>query len=272
MIAPLCRTPAWLAAPALGLVVVLAGAALTSADCMGADASASPAGGHSTTPPATRDENPTAPSREELALRKQLESRIPQISFDKQPLDAVLGFLRDTANINILVNWPALRSAGIDKNTPITLHLSAVRLDMILDVVLQAANSNTRLQFAVNDNVIDISTADELDFHTVTRVYNIRDLLEMPAPSPPRAAAPGAAGQGGLFQSGGVQTPDGGAQEVIDAIETTVHPDQWRDKGGQSSSIREFKGALIVTGSPAVQDGVIQTLSQIRATLHAAAR
>ncbi|HVS72584.1 MAG TPA: hypothetical protein VHQ47_15110 [Phycisphaerae bacterium] len=270
MIAPLSRTPAWLVAPALGLVV-LTGAALTSAGCMAADVSASTASAHSATPRAAREENPTAPSREEIALRKQLESRIPQISFDKQPLDAVLGFLRDTAKINILVNWPALRSAGIDKNTPITLHLSAVRLDMILDAVLQAANSNTRLQFAVNDNVIEISTAAELDFHTVTRVYNIRDLLEMPAPAP-RGAAPGAAGQGGLFQTGAAQAPDGGVQDVIDAIETTVHPDQWRDKGGQSSSIREFKGALIVTGSPAVQDGVIQTLSQIRATLHAAAR
>lgn len=266
MIAAFRRTPAWLAMPALGLVILMAGATLTSAVTAVAQTTAKAAG---TTLPAA-DADPQA-SAEEIALYAKLDERIKELHADAQSLEKVLAFLGDSAHINLVVNWAALQAAGIDRNSPVTLNLSNVQLRKGLQSVLQVVSSDGIASFTVEDNVLTVSTREELAGrnHTVTRVYNVRDLLDLPTAL--RNAAPKVDPVGGALFSPDASPTTGDAEaqmDLCDTVLTTVAPDSWREKGGTSSTLRLYKGMLIVTAPSNVQGEVYQLLQQIRAAAH----
>ena len=91
------------------------------------------------------------------------------------------------------MNWKSLEAADIDKNTPV----SAARLrnvkfskrgtSIILDSVGGGANTLTLTR--LSEGVITISTVKDAIKNTVTRVYDIRDLiLTLPDNTPEKPA------------------------------------------------------------------------------------
>ena len=115
-------------------------------------------------------------SKEDQETQVLLSRRLPQMSFNATALSDAIDFLHDTTGANILVNWKALEAASIDKQTPITASLRDVKFSKVLDIVLEQAGAG-KLAYTIDDGVITISTTDDLNKATITKVYDVRDLL-----------------------------------------------------------------------------------------------
>ncbi len=118
-------------------------------------------------------------SKEDQAVQALLDHRLPTVQLPQVALADAIDFLRDITSANILVNWKALEADGIDKQTQVSATLHDVKFSKVLDIILQQAGGG-KLAYTIDEGVITISTADELNKAVVTRVYDITDLLINP--------------------------------------------------------------------------------------------
>src|SRR5581483_10507467 len=117
------------------------------------------------------------PAPQPIADHSPLNRRLARVDFDATKLADVMAVLRHETESNIDVNWRALESAGISRNDPVTCHLRDVTLAAAMRSILSdLSGSSNALDFVLLDNVITVSTADDLRM-PMTRVYDVRDLL-----------------------------------------------------------------------------------------------
>jgi hypothetical protein len=120
----------------------------------------------------------------DLEARKRLATMLPVMEFPEGTgLVDVFAFLREQGKLSINVNWNALSQVGIDKTTDIGgINLQNVKVETALQVLLDnVGGTENKLGYDVAaDGVVRISTTDDLDSNTVTRVYDVRDLLDEP--------------------------------------------------------------------------------------------
>jgi type II secretory pathway component GspD/PulD (secretin) len=247
----------------------------------------------------TRDQTVAAEhgeDKEDRAVQAQLDRSLPELTFDGVGFSDVVDFLRDVSGANIFVNWKSLEGAGVDRNAPVTAKLRNVKFSKALNIILDSVGGGTaKLGYTIDEGVIEIATADELGKNTLTRVYDIRDLIinipdfdnapdfSLQSTSNNAAQAGGAGGGGGGGGGGGQSLFSGGGsgsgaaagqgqtrQELVDAITKliteTVAPDSWRDSGGSVGALRELQGQLIVTQTPENQRALVSLLEQLRET------
>jgi hypothetical protein len=189
-------------------------------------------------PPAAEKKQPaTAADR---AVQTQLGRVLPEVSFDKVPLSDVVDFLRDVTGADVFLNWKALEDARIDRDTPVTIRLRDATFAKALDAILKAVGGRaTKLGYAVQDGVISISTANDLAQDTVTRVYDVRDLLRGGADAKQEEAA-------------------------VKLLTDSIDPASWREHGGQLGSVRFLSGQLIVTQPAENHKAIANLLRQTR--------
>jgi hypothetical protein len=221
-------------------------------------------------------------------VHQQLSQRLPELRFQGVTLNDAVEFLRDVSGANMTVNWKALEGAGVNRDTPINIHLAGITLRKALDMVLNDASGGDAITYFVDEGVIEITTRDIADHNMVTRVYPVEDLImEVPdftdAPnfsldaSQQQGGGGGggqALGQGGgggqsqvtnqLFQNANQigqngrntgKTKEQRAQDLVDLIQAVIFPDIWKDNGG-TASIRYFNGMLVVTAPRSVQEAI----------------
>ena len=217
-----------------------------------------------------------APEVSPLLLKKS-----PELRFDQVALTDVIDHFRDRTGLNFEVDWKALQDAGLSKDTPVSIRLSAITIRIALRKTLDAAAPGL-LAFYVDENVIHITTQAAADARPVVRVYSVADLVK-DAPDftdyPQISIAGGNQGSrtagggtgGGGSGGSGAQNLFGGAggpaaqagirnmktnaergQGLIDLIEATVRPEVWKTNGG-ASTIRYANGQIIVTAPADVQ-------------------
>ncbi|MHC4429488.1 MAG: type II secretion system protein GspD, partial [Planctomycetota bacterium] len=230
-------------------------------------------------------------------------TRMP-VDFPGASFEGVVGYLSQVTGENIYVDWKALDLIGVRPTDPVTLQLNNVSVDAVLDRVLeQVGNGIDRPRWAVEDGMIRISSEEALRQNTVTVVYDIRDLLfEVPyfgnAPDLNLSSAlgqvggsggggfsggGGIGGGGGLGGGGGFGSGGGGGAifsdpgdepprvareelvaQIVDIIQQNVDPDGWRDLGGDTSTLQELNGNLIVTSTLRQHRNIEGLLSQLR--------
>lgn len=239
--------------------------------------------------------------REDRAIQAQLDRQLPELQFDGVGFSDVIDFLRDVSGANVFVNWKTLEGAGIDRNAPVTAKLRNVKFSKALGVILDSVGGGTtKLGYTIDDGVITISTSEDLAKNTITRVYDIRDLiinipdftdapdfsLNTTSNNSSQNPGGGAGGQGGgggqqgqstnsLFgnnssQGGNKEDPGPTRTELVEQITKliteTVAPDSWKDAGGSVGSMRELQGQLVVTQTPENQHSLGNLLEQLRET------
>lgn len=106
-----------------------------------------------------------------------LEQVQPSFDFQANEFEQVVDLFRQIAGVNIVVNWPALEAAGVDKNTQVTISLANVTRKKALEEILSTVSTVVPLGYIVDEGIVHISTRDELSKKVETRVYDIRDLL-----------------------------------------------------------------------------------------------
>ena len=192
--------------------------------------------------------------------------------------------LRKLGNFNLHVNWRALESAGVGRDTPITSELADVKLEKALSLMLADAGlADVPLGYEIDDGVVTISTQEDLDRRTVTCVYDIRDLvvhvpnfddapnIELRPPPASRRPAPERLTES-LFddrQEDSLNEPNAGGSvigKILDTIRDTVYPGTWRAQNGLIGSIRELNGQIIVTHTLQAQQQLTSLLDQLRET------
>jgi general secretion pathway protein D len=216
------------------------------------------------------------------ATQLLLERRLPELKLDNIPFTDVIDALRDLTNANIFVNWRALESEGVDRAAPVTARLRDVKFAKALDTILKDVGGGTvNLGYTIDDGVITISTQTDLAKNTLTRVYDIRDLIvEIPdfadAPQFQLQQSNTTSGRGGggggsqsLFGQNNEQGQGEGDRaalitEIQELIQETVDPESWREAGGSVGSIRVLGGNLIVNQTPENHRALQGLLEQLR--------
>lgn len=203
----------------------------------------------------------------------------PEIRFDNIALENVIEYLREMTGINYHVNWNALETVGIGRQTPVQLQASNMRLGSLLDLICQGLNGDkdkySSIYWVVDGGVVRISTGTALNRIMRTRVYDISDLLMIvPNFQPSRVEAnsvstntgsssgSSSGSSGGLFDSDSGNGEDGDEgqsaaeqrQEVqdslLDLIRNSIGQDMWKTGGGQGSiTILQNRGQMVITQS-----------------------
>jgi hypothetical protein len=218
-----------------------------------------------------------------------LKSRIALIEFEEAPLNQVLTELGRTLDTNVVVRWSRLTEAGVQRDTPITVRVRNLRVEQVLWLIMNEAGAGSvKLAYRADDDVLLISTADDLGPEMILRVYPVHDLIQRRLQNPLLfvgrehvfpvatgvAVAQGAVAQTVVTQSissgtlisggrgpGGLGLGDdvvqdegpeyeGGdlMQELINVITATIEPESWEVNGGRGTIV-PFRGMLVVRNS-----------------------
>lgn len=220
------------------------------------------------------DDQRNAEVRAKLAKRTNLE-------FIETPLNQVLDFLGDAAEVQVYIRTRALDDVGVGTDSPITRNLKDVSVGMGLELILDDLD----LEYAIDRGLVIVSTPDDFQVKSVVRVYQLQPLLadvppeqvdreagrlagiiaaqvapetwgsvELQPVQAPAGTAPGMMGvMPGMGMPGGPTPPGAG---VPSGMPGTVHH-------GGLGAISVFRRLLIVRNSIKVQDQVDQFLRML---------
>ena len=217
------------------------------------------------------------------AVLSSLEDKRIPVDFSDNNLEDVLAFIGQVANIEMDIDWPALQDIGVNPESPVTLQLKSVPLDTVLDRVLDKASTpDFPAGWAVTDGVLTVASDEVLRRNTVLEIYDIRDLLiEIPdydqAPQFNLNTVFQQAGQQG--GGGGGQSPfqtnqqqlnnqfdrDALIEDIRNLIQENIDREGWVDFGGETGTITELNGNLVIVNTPKNHRAITGLLSKLRA-------
>jgi len=201
------------------------------------------------------------------------------LEFEDAPLSHVIDFFKEITGVNFSVNWRALKTAGAEKETPVTLKVQGISIARALDLVTDQLNAgrskDDSVYWVVNEGVVVISTGATLNTNLSVRVYDVGDLLVIAPDFPgPRISLDVAGNTStsnqtsqtnrtdkGLFDEErggdnlrGGREPDRREQRtamqntLITAIKDSIGEDMWLPNG--KGSITMLNGRLIISQTP----------------------
>jgi hypothetical protein len=194
-------------------------------------------------------------------------AKVIVVDYEAQKLGEVLNNLATTVGVDMYIDWVAMENVGVEKDMPISLHLKNATAGVALDMILEKASANNELDPVWHDvtrNIIHVSTKRNLLMnHQSIIIYDVNDLI-------PRTSKPVVN-----------DSPDSGcmiqfysdeATDILELIRTqTGSQHMWVEFGGDSASVREFNGKLIVKAHPSIQLQVDKLLTELRdSSTHAA--
>ncbi len=211
----------------------------------------------------------SAPPGRLVSTLALLDQRIPDVSFQDAPLDQVLEWFETATNVKIVVRWQILEDAGLERDKPISIRVSDVRLSQALWFVMnEAGGADLKLAYRASGNILTLSTQDDLGREMLVKTYDVSDLLvRVPNFQGPEVELSqvgqnlGQQGGGGggqsLFQDENDNDDDqdeednAEIQELINLIVQTIEPDTWALNGG-TGTISAFRRTLVVRNNPFV--------------------
>lgn len=207
-------------------------------------------------------------------IRLGLGTLVQNVEYEEIPLNEVLDDLRDKSGANIVANWQSLSKAGIEKDTPVSLKLRNVSAGRILKAILENLSSaRDRVSYIVQDGVVLIATAEDLDRRVDTRTYDITHLLMEVKDLRGGSRYDSGSGQydrrrdrnmdydnrnrdrrsnssrtsvGSSSRRSSESTAVDRKQKIIDIVYSSAPEDSWRENGGPGS-VAVFGTRLIVT-------------------------
>src|SRR5207302_405717 len=103
---------------------------------------------------------------QDAAARDKLAQRLPEVQFDATPFTDVFDFFRQRTDLNIYVDWPALRRAGVDRKAQVTAKLRDIQFAKALELIFKSVEGeedDRKLGYAISDGVVTITTRRELN-------------------------------------------------------------------------------------------------------------
>lgn len=123
-----------------------------------------------------------------------------QIEFIETPLETVIDYLEDLHGIQIEIDARALDLLGIGSDTPITRDLKGISLRSALRLMLK----DLELDYVVKDEVLQITSPEEVQAALITKVYPVGDLVISPSAGQTGGLGISPFNGGGFGQGGGL--------------------------------------------------------------------
>lgn len=183
-------------------------------------------------------------------LAQKLSGKI-SVSFEDRHLYSVFDELSKTTGINFHVSWDALEAAAIERDAEVDLKLNDVPLTTVLDCLLQyLGGGETELSYHVKNDVVMVSTKEDLSRYTVIRIYDVSDMI-----------VPGYLNTFVYYpESGGCFSPRKsssweyiqlqGAGMISRIVQELIDPESWRLSGGTVGTIDVHGDRLIICQTP----------------------
>jgi hypothetical protein len=161
------------------------------------------------------------------------------VEFTETPLTGVSDSFAKRHKIQIELDYRALEDVGISGDVPITRHLTDVKLESALRLLLRDLD----LTYLVKDEVLLITTQDVAAQELFTRTYPVGDLV------------------------------DGDYNTLIDTITTAVKPASWDEVRGPGSASEVPKSnCLVISQTREAHDEVLELLRALRAARKVSAK
>ncbi len=219
--------------------------------------------------------------RENRQVLADLSSKKIPADFNENKLEDVLTYIQTLTQVPSDIDWESLEAIGIRKDTPISLKLSPLPVQTLLDRVLAKAAGGDQFRRAgwtVDRGVLVIGSQEELNKHKSLVIYNIQDLLfdipdytEVPEIDLNSVLQQSQGGGGGQspFQDQNQNEQDRPTREekirqIQDIITQNVDYEGWADNGGDVGRIQELNGSLIITNTPKNHREIVGLLSKLR--------
>ncbi len=182
-------------------------------------------------------------SPSETKIEAALESPT-DIDAKDAPLSEIINGLRSKHKINIELDVPALKEAGVEPDVHVTKHVIGISLRSALNLLL----SDLQLKYVIHDEVLLITspTKAESDEFMTTKVYPVKDLVLV------------------RNQQGAIEVD---FQPLQDTIMQTVATKTWQENGGQGTiSTFQARGRslLMVSQTQEVHEQIVDLLSVLR--------
>lgn len=98
------------------------------------------------------------------AVLDKMQMILHKVNFSNVPLCDVVDYLRESSELNVHADWPALRAAGVGKDFPVALVVDEIKfhacLEKVLDVVSNAKGVNDKIVYYVQDGVVIITRSE----------------------------------------------------------------------------------------------------------------
>ena len=170
----------------------------------------------------------------DVATRKKL-SQIVDADFQDFPLNDVAEWITVKLDVQVLFDRVALNDEGIATDAPVTLHFKGISGELLLSRVLKPL----QLDYQIEEGLLIVTTASKAKDRFLTKVYDIRDLLDR-----------------GLHP-----------KEPLRAIESATSG-PWMNTDGEGGTMLLFADTLlIVRQTSAVHDEVANFLAGLRTQL-----
>lgn len=209
-------------------------------------------------PPSSAQKDDNAP------VRQALEKRVA-LQFERLPFDAAMRQLAGELGVPIWLDPEGLEEADVTRDQLVSLQLPTLKARHALKILLEPLH----LKAIVRDGVLKVTSEEKAQEAVETRVYNVRDLVEMqarPSPTLAKALTPVPVPEGTkvvLQQRSSATYQD--FDTLIDLITSTVQPDTWTDNGGQGSINGFPRGSLLVVSqTEEIQEEIQQLLNMLR--------
>lgn len=188
-------------------------------------------------------EAPVAAKRIEAALQESLKSLM---QFEDQPLNEVISALQEQFDIPIMFDTAALEEVAISPDTEVTISLRNISLRSALNHILRQPGLED-LTYAVNDEVLLITTEEKANERLIVAVYQVDDLVDVDAERKTE--------KNSLFSP------------LVKVITQSVEYDTWMANGSGEGEIHLMKpGILVVSQTQNVQNQVVDLLAKLRET------
>jgi hypothetical protein len=218
--------------------------------------------------------DPSANPPKPPSVQEMLDSPAPEVSLEEVPFEQVMEWLADYTDLNIWVRWQVLADSGVERDRPISLKGRNLRVSQVLWMILtEAGGPGVKLAYGTVENVLVVSTRNDLSEELIVRAYDVHDLLaRVPhfenavRVNPARALDPTGQGSSGAITEPSQAEPEDELEQdletFVDLIIETVEPDSWAANGGRGT-IRAWRGKIIVRNSLYVHQQLGGTLRQI---------
>ena len=207
------------------------------------------------------------------AIRAKLDNDTVTWDFGEapQPFKEVVKLLRTANGINVVVD-PEVANEKNEEQVTVTLR------DYKLGGALKILLEGMKLDYALRDDVLYITTAEKAMGKAIPRVYEVRDLtLSLPHfKAPILTLRPGPAGETALKAGAGEElerTTDTDLSRLVDLIRENVGVGTWEVEG---HSIQPSSGQIVISTTPRIHAQVTKFLDDLRKfnklTVHVEAR
>jgi len=157
--------------------------------------------------------------------------------------DQVIGFLNETFEVRILVDWDALSEEGVEGDVWVELPRRLLRLREFLELILADASEEDDLTYDVQDGLLVVSTQAKLWRRMTLRIYDVRNLLAEARRW--HSATPDAMLKA---HANCLCCPTRACVEagLAGVIRQSVAPHSWRANAGGPATIEFFNGMMVV--------------------------